>query len=53
MEEVINTWDSELEEYAVLFRKQALEVAKWDRVLLENNDKVPPYAYNTSVLIVY
>jgi len=51
MEEIINSWDSELEDYAIIFRKQALEVAKWDRVLLENNDKVIEKNYHPLIYL--
>jgi nuclear pore complex protein Nup62 len=40
VEEIINMWNSELEEDAITFRRQAIEIAKWDRILLENSDKI-------------
>jgi len=53
MEEIINSWHSELEDYAIIFRKQALEVAKWDRVLLENNDKVKSKITTHPLMYIY
>lgn len=39
-EEIMNMWGREVEEQTVTFRKQALEIAKWDKMLIDNNDKV-------------
>ncbi len=33
-------WSQELEDQTTVFRKQALEIAKWDRIVMENSDKV-------------
>jgi len=39
-EEIINMWSQELEDQTINFRKQALEIFKWDRVLVENSDRI-------------
>jgi len=39
-EEIINMWNGELEECLIAFRKQAIKIAKWDRLLIENCDRI-------------
>ena len=40
VEEIINGWNSELDENVQKFMKQAREIAQWDKLLIENGDKV-------------
>jgi hypothetical protein len=39
-EEIMNMWGRELEDQTITFRKQALELSKWDKMLLDNSGKV-------------
>ena len=40
IEDIINEWAVELEDQAALFTKQAIAVSNYDRMLVENADKV-------------
>lgn len=40
VEEHINKWTSELEEQAKMFMNQATQVNSWDKVLINNNNKI-------------
>jgi nuclear pore complex protein Nup62 len=40
MEEIINTWTSDLEKYKGEFKQQAEEIKKWDTILISNGDKI-------------
>lgn len=40
MDEIITRWASDLSKYQKEFEQQAETVAKWDRALVENSDKV-------------
>ncbi|ORX91459.1 hypothetical protein K493DRAFT_227920 [Basidiobolus meristosporus CBS 931.73] len=40
MDEILNKWSSELTQYTKKFHEQAVEVAEWDRVLVENGEKI-------------
>ncbi len=40
MDEIITRWASDLSKYQKEFQSQAEKVAKWDRMLLENSDKI-------------
>lgn len=37
MEEILNRWNQQLDQYTREFHRQAVEVQKWDRVILENS----------------
>lgn len=40
MDEIITRWASDLSKYQKEFQKQALKVSEWDRMLVENSDKI-------------
>ncbi|KFY42188.1 hypothetical protein V494_02533, partial [Pseudogymnoascus sp. VKM F-4513 (FW-928)] len=40
MDEIINRWASDLSKYQKDFQDQATKVAAWDRLLVENGDKI-------------
>lgn len=40
MDEIITRWASDLSKYQKEFQSQAEKVAKWDRMLVENSDKI-------------
>jgi nuclear pore complex protein Nup62 len=40
MDEIITRWATDLSKYQKEFQGQATKVAKWDRILVENSDKV-------------
>jgi nuclear pore complex protein Nup62 len=40
IEQIVNDWTSDLEKHVKLFTKQAVEVARWDRQVLENGQKI-------------
>ncbi|OBT55230.1 hypothetical protein VE04_03870 [Pseudogymnoascus sp. 24MN13] len=40
MDEIINRWASDLSKYQKDFQEQATKVASWDRLLVENGDKI-------------
>ena len=40
MDEIITRWASDLSKYQKEFQKQAQKVAGWDRLLVENSDKI-------------
>jgi len=40
LENIINEWGTELEDHVNTFTRQAIEVAKWDREVMENGDKI-------------
>ena len=40
MDEIITRWASDLSKYQKEFSKQAEKVAEWDRVLVDNSDKI-------------
>lgn len=40
VEQIINKWNTELEEDVTTFTKLAVQVSKWDSQLLQNEEKV-------------
>ncbi|KAG4302002.1 hypothetical protein PCANB_002063 [Pneumocystis canis] len=40
IEDIINKWTSDLDNYSRQFTQQATEVSKWDRLLIESGDKI-------------
>lgn len=40
MDEIITRWASDLSKYQKEFQKQAAKVAEWDRMLVDNSDKI-------------
>jgi nuclear pore complex protein Nup62 len=40
MDEIITRWASDLSKYQKEFQEQAAKVAQWDRLLVENGDKI-------------
>lgn len=44
LESLINKWSSELEDQERHFLQQATQVNAWDRMLVENGEKVAPLA---------
>jgi len=40
LEDFINKWTLELEEQEAIFLEQATQVNAWDRLLIDNGDKV-------------
>lgn len=40
MDEIITRWASDLSKYQKEFQKQAERVAAWDRMLVENSEKI-------------
>jgi Nsp1-like C-terminal region len=42
MEEIINKWTGELDRCGEEFKAQATDIRRWDAILVENGDKVPP-----------
>jgi nuclear pore complex protein Nup62 len=53
IEEIVNKWSSDLESQVKEFSKFAMEVAVWDRALIENGNSVrPPCAESFRWLIV-
>ena len=47
MDEIITRWASDLSKYQKEFQKQAEKVAAWDRMLVENSDKIQKLYGNT------
>ncbi|KAL9121482.1 MAG: hypothetical protein Q9187_001960 [Circinaria calcarea] len=47
MDEIITRWASDLSKYQKEFQKQAQKVANWDRMLVENSDKIQKLYGNT------
>lgn len=47
MDEIITRWASDLSKYQKEFQEQATKVAQWDRLLVENGDKIQKL-YNTT-----
>lgn len=45
LEEGVNRWTLDLEEQEKIFLQQATQVNAWDRVLVENGDKVEDMCY--------
>lgn len=43
MEEIINKWTGELDRCGEQFKLQASDIRRWDSILVENGDKVPPH----------
>ncbi|KAL1918902.1 uncharacterized protein VTP21DRAFT_2283 [Calcarisporiella thermophila] len=40
MEEILNRWSAELDSCVREFHKQAVDVAEWDRILIENGSQI-------------
>jgi nuclear pore complex protein Nup62 len=40
MDEIITRWAADLSKYQKEFQRQAMKVAEWDRMLVENSDKI-------------
>ncbi|KAL9044108.1 MAG: hypothetical protein Q9214_002732 [Letrouitia sp. 1 TL-2023] len=47
MDEIITRWASDLSKYQKQFQKQAEKVASWDRMLMENSEKIQKLYGNT------
>ncbi|KAL9615395.1 MAG: hypothetical protein Q9167_000223 [Letrouitia subvulpina] len=47
MDEIITRWASDLSKYQKEFQKQAEKVASWDRMLMENSEKIQKLYGNT------
>ena len=50
LEDFINKWTLELEEQEAIFLEQATQVNAWDRLLIDNGDKVGAAIYNAVIL---
>jgi len=40
VEEILALWNRDLEEHVAAFTEQALEIKKWDRMLIDNSNKI-------------
>ena len=40
MDEIITRWASDLSKYQKEFQRQAMKVSEWDRMLVENSEKI-------------
>jgi len=40
LDEVVNKWSEEIEELVEKFRKQAVQVGRWDRQIINNEDRI-------------
>ena len=49
LEESINKWTLELEEQEKIFLQQATQVNAWDRLLIENGEKVNAHAHTVLI----
>lgn len=47
MDEIITRWTTDLAKYQKEFQKQAEKVAEWDRMLVDNSDKIQKLYGNT------
>lgn len=47
MDDIITRWASHLSKYQKEFKEQATKVAEWDRLLVENGDKIQKLYLNT------
>ncbi|KAI1083149.1 Nsp1-like C-terminal region-domain-containing protein [Whalleya microplaca] len=47
MDEIINRWATDLSTYQKAFKDQASQVAQWDRLLVENGEKIQKLYLNT------
>lgn len=47
MHEIVSKWASDLDKYQKKFLDQAEQVSKWDRILIDNGDKVSKLYVNT------
>ena len=47
MDEILNRWATDLSRYQEEFKEQASQVAAWDRLLVENGDKIQKLYLNT------
>lgn len=47
MDEIITRWASDLQKHQKEFKGQAEKVAKWDRLLIENGEKIQKLFLNT------
>ncbi|KAI1368556.1 Nsp1-like C-terminal region-domain-containing protein [Xylaria arbuscula] len=47
MDEILNRWATDLSRYQKEFKEQASQVAAWDRLLVENGDKIQKLYLNT------
>lgn len=47
MDEILNRWATDLSKYQKEFKEQASQVAAWDRLLVENGDKIQQLYLNT------
>ncbi|KAI1200579.1 Nsp1-like C-terminal region-domain-containing protein [Nemania serpens] len=47
MDEILNRWATDLSKYQKEFKEQASQVAAWDRLLVENGDKIQKLYLNT------
>jgi nuclear pore complex protein Nup62 len=47
MDEILGRWASDLSKYQTDFKEQAEKVAQWDRLMVENGDKIQKLYLNT------
>lgn len=47
MDEIITRWASDLQKYQKEFKGQAEKISKWDRLLIENGEKIQKLFINT------
>lgn len=47
MDEILSRWATDLSKYQKEFKEQASQVAAWDRLLVENGDKIQQLYLNT------
>jgi len=47
MDEILSRWASDLSKYQTDFKEQAEKVAQWDRLMVENGDKIQKLYLNT------
>ncbi|TGJ88047.1 hypothetical protein E0Z10_g746 [Xylaria hypoxylon] len=47
MDEILNRWATDLSKYQKEYKEQASQVAAWDRLLVENGDKIQKLYLNT------
>jgi len=45
MEDILNKWTTELNHYHTEFQKMAVNVGKWDQMIIQNGAQVSYYNY--------
>jgi len=48
LEEIVNSWNEELETQVAEFQRQSIEIAQWDQKIIKNGEKI--VAFNERVL---